>query len=377
MGRRDCVRLPPRPEITITLSDAVPEQGPLDPVSVFRTPAGEIVVADGDDTGWQRLLVYDSRGRFQRHIGRKGAGPCEFGQVWWAMPYPGDSIAVFDMAKQAVVILRPDGGCVRSIRVPSGTRTAEQIRAGGFMSAAEAVYPDGSILAYPIGYVDVPPQPGPSWFQHVLLRLDRRGVVLDTLGLFRISEVHWDGSRASQIRYGRNTVRALDGFDLVFGEANRFKLIRFDSAGVPRQIIRRSFVPEPVTYDDKAAAVSRRSSSARGERPVSSARRRNLDQRIASYRWAEYRPAYSSIVIDSPGSIWVEHYRLASPDFLVNDSTPAAYTVFDRAGRWLGDVDVPGRFFLRRVYDDMLFGIWQDEDGVASIRGYALIKPGR
>src|SRR5690606_38057602 len=70
------------------------ERQPLDPASVFRTAAGEVVVADGNQSGWHNLLVYDANGRWLRTLGRQGQGPCEFSQVWWAAPYRGDSIAV-------------------------------------------------------------------------------------------------------------------------------------------------------------------------------------------------------------------------------------------------------------------------------------------
>jgi hypothetical protein len=96
-------RLGPQPTVTIEVLDAEPEKGPVDPASAFRTSRGEIVVADGMMAGWHRLLVYDAQGRFLRFISRKGEGPCEFAQVWWAQPYRGDSIIVFDMGTEAFI----------------------------------------------------------------------------------------------------------------------------------------------------------------------------------------------------------------------------------------------------------------------------------
>lgn len=65
--------------------------------------------------GWHRILVYDEQGTFVRHISRNGEGPCEFGQLWWAQAYRGDSIAAFDMAKETIVVLGQDGGCARTM----------------------------------------------------------------------------------------------------------------------------------------------------------------------------------------------------------------------------------------------------------------------
>jgi hypothetical protein len=54
----------------------------------------------------------------------------------------------------------------------------------------------------------------------------------------------------------------------------------------------------------------------------------------------------------------------------------ARWSVFGADGVWLGDVDMPPRFFMRRVYTDAVFGIWQNEDGTLSVRGYRVEKPG-
>ena len=86
-------RLSTEPRVEIRGSGQVAEQMPLDPASVYRASNGWYVVADGMFAGWDEVMLFDEAGRFMASYGREGRGPCEFGQLWWAQPYRGDSIA--------------------------------------------------------------------------------------------------------------------------------------------------------------------------------------------------------------------------------------------------------------------------------------------
>lgn len=356
-------------------ADAVPDRKPLDPVSVFRTSGGEVVVADGNQVGWNSILVYDSGGRWLRTLGRKGEGPCEFQQVWWAAPYRGDSVAVFDMGRQLVHILALDGGCGGAVRVPRQLDGAEQ-RRGGFVSSAYAVYPDGTILMAPMGGLVDTETEGATWFTHQLVRVERSGGVRHVLGEFEIGSAYWDGRMSQQLFYGPFADRVLDGTDLVFGTGRSYELQRFDSAGDLTRIMRRSAEPQPVRRVDQERAVSRVYVGGGGERGTRRSRPPTVDRMIDDSHWADVKPFYRSILIDAGGNTWVEDYRLASLGFAVEGEEPADWSVFGPSGVWLGTVRVPTRFFLRAVYDDVVFGIWQDDDGVRTVRAYPLIKPG-
>jgi hypothetical protein len=374
-------RILDEPAVVIGASDSVIEHNPLDPASVFRTPAGEIVVADGLTNGWDRLLVYDSTGAFLRYIGRQGKGPCEFGQVWWAEAYRRDSVAVYDQSSDAVVVLGLDGGCARTVPPPRGEVTPEQARAGAFTAGAEATYPDGTILSYPMGHVEPPASPGPAWFMHALLRLSPDGMVMDTLGLFRIGETYWDGTQTRSLAYGRWTHRAVDGFDLVFGDARSFEFFRYDSTGTLKQIVRRPFTPVAITQEDRVSFVTAVFEAARAVgREVAPGRPgqpQTLEQRIALFHWPSVKPAYSKLLVDPNGNVWIEEYRYFRPDAVSSDPPPSWWSVFSREGEWLTRVLVPGRLLVSRIYDDVIFGIWKDADGVGTVRGHRLIKPGR
>ena len=69
-------RLSAEPVVEIP-GDGPPDETPLDPVSVFQTESGLIVVGDGNQSGWDAMLVYDADGNFLREIGGSGEGPGE------------------------------------------------------------------------------------------------------------------------------------------------------------------------------------------------------------------------------------------------------------------------------------------------------------
>ena len=290
-------RLADSPSVVIGVTDR--GEGPLDPKSVFRTSDGEIVIADGGQFGDHRVLVYDQEGRLQRGMGRKGEGPCEFQQLWWAAPYRGDSIAAYDQARHAVTFFGPGGECGRTTGLPQGTSQRRMM-----MWGAVGPYPDGSILAHPVGYPNIPSRPGPVWYLHSLLRAGDGGV-RDTLGHFRAFQVYWTGEHLDELAFARRAVATLDGFDLLYGDATDFEFRRIDTAGVLKRIVRRAFEPVPTTGDE-----------------------------LADYPFADYadtKPAYSGLLADASGHVWVQDFTLLGP--FLPPNPPPEPLVHLRAGR--------------------------------------------
>jgi hypothetical protein len=53
----------------------------------------------------------------------------------------------------------------------------------------------------------------------------------------------------------------------------------------------------------------------------------------------------------------------------------AAFSVFDPAGTFLGEVTMPPRFIAKNITNDRVMGFWTDDDDAQHIRVYALYKP--
>jgi hypothetical protein len=213
---------------------------------------------------------------------------------------------------------------------------------------------------------------GPNSFRHELIRINRDGDVRNVLGEFEIGSIYWNGRMSQQLFYGPFASRTLDGYDLVYGTGRSYELQRFNSTGKLIQIMRRTTEPQRVTRRDQERAVTREYVGGGGERRVSTVRPRTVAQRIEDGHWADTKPFYRSVRVDASGHIWVEDYRLESLGFQVADATPASWSVFSPGGTWLGSVTMPALFHVRTIYDDVVFGIWQDEDGVRSVRVYRL-----
>ncbi|MEJ2206763.1 MAG: 6-bladed beta-propeller [Gemmatimonadota bacterium] len=163
------------PLFVIRASDGGSENRLLDPTSIDIDSRGRIIVGDGNQAGWHAVLVYDSVGHFLFQAGRPGEGPGEFGQLWWAGAYRGDSIVAFDMSGDRTTIFDPEGDFVRLVRMPTLQADAPPRGTYGYTAGMDAAFGDGSLLAYPFGHLNIEHGAGPAWYEHLLVRLSPDG----------------------------------------------------------------------------------------------------------------------------------------------------------------------------------------------------------
>ncbi len=343
----------------------------LDPTNVYRTADGRYVVGDGDQTGWDAALVYDSTGRFLYQCGREGQGPGEFGQLWWVAAYRGDSIAVFDMADRTVAVFDEECHFGREIRIP--TWAVDTPRGTmGFVNGADAVFADGSVLAYSRGAVDISTGPGPVWYKHTLLRVHPDGQAWDTLGVFGISQPWWTGTDQEQYWFSLVSHRAVHGDELYYATGEAFEVQVFDRTGALNRVIRRDYRRRTVTASDRSDLetwyLDRASQSP--ERYEGMLER--IKARMRDARYAETKPALSDMFVDSEGGVWVEEFRWIAPGYNSPNPRPAQWSVFNSDGRWLGDVEVPAGFMLQMVSDGYAMGLVEEEFGTEGLEVYEL-----
>ncbi len=81
----------------------------------------------------------------------------------------------------------------------------------------------------------------------------------------------------------------------------------------------------------------------------------------------ETMPAYSRILVDATGNLWVEEYRRPGDD-------QPRWTVFDPDGAMLGPVETPQGFRLHEIGADHVLGRGTDELGIEHIQSYRLIR---
>lgn len=343
-------RLGGRPELQVGegLSGGAAAFGKV--AGVLLLPDGGVVVAD-EHTG--QVKVFDSQGRLRRSVGRTGEGPGEFRAFGTLQRLPGDSLLVYDPRLARVTVL--DGGYTVARTEPialgsvPGIGRVHRISDGTYLvTVASLGGPDG-----PRGYVDleidvrrydpaarrlrpVARSPGRQLFRNprgalvnapvlrtasVAFHGDR--VVLGNGASWMISEYAANGTLARSVRRG--------GIDLRLSEARYRRaeqaiLARFSGDAGVAQRWRRAFgeVPRP-----------------------------------------DWVPAYRRIIAAPDGGLWVEKFTLEG-------EAPGGWSVFDPAGRYLGDTPVPAGFELLGVDEGRAYGVFRDEYGVEYVRVYAL-----
>jgi hypothetical protein len=96
--------------------------------------------------------------------------------------------------------------------------------------------------------------------------------------------------------------------------------------------------------------------------------------------YAETVPAFSQMIVDAAGRLWVREPNLAdAPGCGCLNELPAGsstWSVFDAQGRWLGDVEMPRRFRPFEIGVDYILGRTRSEDDVPLVALYRLTTGG-
>jgi hypothetical protein len=366
-------RLSAEPVVEIS-GHGPPDETPLDPVSVFRTESGLIVVGDGNQSGWHAMLVYDADGRFLRKIGGSGEGPGEFGQLWWAAPYRADSLIAMDMRGWFVRVFGESGEYVREFQGPHDFTSRVRGTYGVTPGIVEGALDDGSFLAFPFGVLDTSGGAGPAWYVHDLLRLDATGSVSDSLGRFGIWQSHWDGESQNDYYFGAHVFKVPAGERTVIGDSRTFEYRVHDRDGDVEMIVRRAYEPQPVTQVDLDALLESMLADYAGDTTHPGAAER-LIEAFPSTPHAEVKPAYDLILVDDEDRVWVERYRRAWAKSPPPDAGPSDWSVFAPDGTWLMTVETPEDLVVTSISNGRVFGFRQDDLDVKHIEVYELVAP--
>jgi len=327
-----------------------------DPRTMFRNAAGELIVTDG---ATPQLFVYGRNGAFLRRT-----PACNAQSVKWAQPYRGDSIAVY-AGSMNVSILTPDAQCGREVKIAIPAANDANM-AGDTLWAGDMVlvYPDGSFAASSFGTVAEPEKRGATWYTMQLYRATPEGAIADTLGTYPGGEVFWARNRARPLEFGRRLHAAIDGFTIVAGEPSLFRYLRIDTTGTVRLVGSRASTAANVTDQDHVTVAT-----------FGNPANPDTQELLEARKWPTKKPAYSALLTDPDGNAWFEEYRFGVENEVPADPPTIFWSVFNREGAWLGQVEVPGRLLVRRIYNDMVIGVWVDENGTRGIRGYRLTRP--
>lgn len=319
-----------------------------------RLSDGRIVVANNSSG---ELRVYDASGTHLADWGGRGEGPGEFGRdlarvARWA----GDSIvAWYSRLETGVHVFDGDGSFGRSLGMRPRTLHPSDVRE------------DGTILSW--DYAGASTSDISTW--------NGDGALIASIGNFPSSETYEyerpEGGRGiRRVAYGFVLERGFWG-DLTFiGITNRYEIRAFGADGSLVRIVRRDHLPRATTRADADFYVERSLSFERDRDPPPDAEfLQSAREVFESTPLAKTFPAFSDVIGDAAGHLWVREY-----DFPDEERPAPLWTVFDAQGRALGFVETPAELDILEIGEDYLLGRTEDDLGVESIQVWPLERAG-
>ena len=336
------------------LAGRVLEEVPADPVNVLRS-GHEYLVPDGAANGSHRVLVYDESGRYVGAWGKKGEGPGEFAHLdGWSGVFRVDSVAVEDGGANEIEIFSSSGVSARAIKLPIRGRLLGLMPNGNLVlsssrvpnikdSLAVVIYGEGkepirTIHAFPLpptthGFTDPYVGPRPT------------------------------------LAAGHEHIYYTNGID--------FAVDVYDTLGRQVRTLRRNLARLPMTNKDREEIIQQLVGEYR-ERPGQEQIATQFEKILRTGgRWSEYMIAWGSVLEDSEGNVWLEHYRAIYPHIERKDARRTTWSVFGPAGRFLGELTIPPRVTVLSVSNNEVLGFWKDDLDVKHVAVYPITKPGR
>ncbi len=322
---------------------------------------GAIAVINGDQN---EVLVFARDGSLLHRLGRAGDGPGEFKGPASLVTLPGDSLGVYDSRHKRLSVFGSGGVLAREVSlapVPEG-------------SSYEYLFalPDGDLVLFTQGGIGHVQQQGASRVETESLVLAADGARRGTLGPFPGGEVfvgEYGGRRlAGPVLFGALTWAAPFGGGLAVGTAEAPEVRVYDPRGALDRVVRWPDRERAVTearVDDfiSAAEAAAPPEEAGGARQV-----------FSSIPRSEEEPAYEGLLASPGGDLWVGSYRGPEVAVLGAPSPAGTWRVFDPDGQLTASVATPEGFEPLSVTKDEVLGVFVDDLGVESVRGYRIVK---
>lgn len=341
---------------------------------LVRLSDGTIVVADrSNEVRW-----FDAQGRHLRSVGGTGDGPGEFQFIQLLRRLPADSVLVLSHFGTRFTWLAPQGDLVR-------TRTTATV------SIRDGIFRDGALLASRNAGLVPPGTTGRVQDETVLLALTldevpvttgltgtpvyESGSTIPTLGdtIVQVpgTEFFRQAVQSGGGRIGISNMNAPFGADrlaiarddIVYtGNGVEFDVAIYTRAGSHVRSVR---VTEPRTpLDEEHIAIWENTLRNPRLTPEQLIR---IEGIIAEQTYPEFLPAYSALLLDREGNLWVERYRLRRDD-------AQEWCIFDPDGRWIAEALTPAGLEIHEIGADWVLGVWRDENDVEFVRLHRLTR---
>lgn len=333
---------------------------------------GRLVGIDIDEAGnvyaldqlTQVVRVFDSHGVYLNTLGGAGSGPGELAPgasgVWLA---PDGRAWVADLGNGRVNVYLPDGTSDGSFPVP-----LNQIGGGLGAPMRWRMSHDGRLLVQLLIYA--PPGQSLSWGVspgYAIVGFDDTGVIADTVHVFPFDPaVESGGGRGRITLFSASLVwdLALDG-TFVSAMNSTYHIKFWSRDGRLTQVLARESTPKVVADADKETILQSLGAlyTKYGNPPA------RVQRQLQAFSFAETYPAFLTFLVADDRSLWVQ--QIQTPDQIppgnefnpMDDLGSNRWDIFDKEGRYLGELQFPEGFTPLKLVGDSVWGVARDELG--------------
>lgn len=324
----------------------------------LQLPDGRIVVLNA---GTQTIRIFSAEGEFLTEFGGAGDGPGEFRRMRSVHQLGADTVLIWDPGRPGFSLFAASGAFLGSTTLtPPGSEQLAWVypAPGGGVIVKTYASPVTQGGDRGIGiHRDMAP----------VLVFDRRGALLDTLGVYPSTETMimrlGPGTGVGPAPFPKSTFLDVNGSNVYLGTADRMEVSVLDLNGTLKAMFRYPDVELAVQEEDREWFRARMT-----EMASTPEEQQMLGVVFAGLIFPETKAAYSDLEVDPAGAIWLRtggHFPPMGPS--------AEWTVFSERGFVLGTVLFPQRFEPLEFGVDHVLGVWKDEMDVEFVRLYSIL----
>jgi hypothetical protein len=294
-------------------------------------------------------------------IGKKGGGPGEFRQIDGIRLDDPDTVLVFDGALRRLSTLDSNGRMlsVATLTPPEGHSSARPGRVMGWGDAIAMPWAAGMVRAD--GVQD-----------SVLINAMQIGADRSR-PIASIPDIRWaafDGIFAPATAYDAVPIYA-------FGRKDQLVVADGLDPCFTRYRYKQHVEHTCRAWTRERVSQAERSASALADVDVGEAQRKFLTSIINHQKYPERRSSIAALRVTENDMVWVrmiDSSRVHPMLWQFRELRPSTYrwSVFARDGRWAADLQIASTFTPMLIESDSVYGLVEDEDGVAAIAAMAL-----
>lgn len=315
---------------------------------------GELAVGA---TGSGFVMIYDRSGTPKMTVGRAGEGPGEFRRISTVVPWPADSIGVYDAGLQrlSVFSLRGDLGRVLSLSdlAPDGGNSRVLPLEEGLVFVGESALARRQEEGV---YRNAEPS----------YRIDLEGNVLATYGDFPGMEAFFGIGMMGRAPFGAALWTATSSDQFIVGPAEEPELQFFGPDGSVTRIIRWLDGDRTVTQDRMNEYLEFLLAQSTAEEAAF------LRDRVSGMPFASRRPAHAEVIAGPDMELWVGEYAGPEADFPGKRGPSRRWMIFDTNGAMRDRVQTPEGFVPYALTEELVWGVYRDTLDVESVRAYRI-----